>query len=58
MKTIISILITLLATTAAATPQNTDPIRCESVADCPAELPVCCGFSPEWQYCLEEGTVC
>ncbi|KAL2786421.1 hypothetical protein BJX66DRAFT_312820 [Aspergillus keveii] len=58
MKLITSLLtFTLLALTATAT-QDPEPIRCETEADCPKDLPVCCGFSPAIQYCLPEGTVC
>ncbi|KAL3439010.1 hypothetical protein BDV09DRAFT_159127 [Aspergillus tetrazonus] len=47
-------------TAAAPAPQtpDSDSIRCETASDCPADLPVCCGFDPRIQWCLPEGTVC
>ncbi|KAL4811087.1 hypothetical protein BDV18DRAFT_128567 [Aspergillus unguis] len=33
--------------------------ECDSKADCPASLPVCCGFAPQIvKHCLPEGSVC
>ncbi|KAL5051675.1 hypothetical protein BDW71DRAFT_57590 [Aspergillus fruticulosus] len=52
---LLHIFLTLFAATGALA---ADPIRCESVADCPVDVPVCCGFNPAIKYCLPEGTVC
>ncbi|BCS24241.1 uncharacterized protein APUU_40685S [Aspergillus puulaauensis] len=55
---ILTFLATLTLTTATASAAEDPGIRCESEADCPKDLPVCCGFDPRIQYCLPENTVC